>query len=245
MKWSPGRVVSILIPVYNRERYIEACIESALNQTFTDFEVVVVDNRSADRTWEICEAAARRDSRVRIFRNDSNIGPVRNWQRCIAEARGELGKILFSDDLMMPSFLEKTVPFLANPEVGLVTTAADISGRIEYLWGGRTGKVRTRRYLWDMMHNGRLPVSPGAALLRTADLRRNLIDFGRHGIGPDLLLLLLTAKACPAVAHIAEPLVFFRDHPDSISHRRQAELARGYAFARLRFFCSFASSMQT
>lgn len=245
MKWFPGLVVSILIPVYNRERYIEACIESALNQTLRDVEVVVVDNQSTDGTWAICEAAARRDSRVRIFRNDSNIGPVRNWRRCIAEARGALGKILFSDDLMMPSFLEKTVPFLENPELGLVVTAADISGRIEYMWGNRDGKVPARRYLWDMMRNGPLPVSPGAALLRTADLHKNLIDFGRHGIGPDLLLLLLTAKAYPAVAHIAEPLVFFRDHPDSISHRKQAELARGYALARLRFIFSFASTMHT
>jgi hypothetical protein len=182
---------------------------------------------------------------VRIFRNDSNIGPVRNWQRCIQEARGELGKILFSDDLMMPSFLEKTVPFLDSPRLGLVVTAADISGRVEYLWGGRNGKVPARRYLWDMMHNGRLPVSPGAALLRMADLRKNLVDFGRHGIGPDLLLLLRTAKAYPEVAHIAEPLVFFRDHPDSISHQKQTELSRGYAIARLKFIFSFASTMHT
>src|SRR5665213_624537 len=237
--------VSVLIPVYNRERYIESCIESALSQTFSDFEVVVVDNRRIARTWEICEALARRDSRVRIFRTDSNIGPVRNWQRCIEEARGELGKILFSDDLMMPSFLERTVPFLENPHLGLVVTAADISGRIEYMWGGRNGKVPARRYLWDMMHNGRLPVSPGAALLRMADLRKNLVDFGRHGIGPDLLLLLRTAKAYPAVAHIAEPLVFFRDHSDSISHLKRTELARGYAIARLKFIFSFASTMHT
>ena len=135
------------------------------------------------------------------------------------------------------------MPFLLDPEVGLVTTAADVSGRIEYVW--RAGKSPSRRYLWDMMFNGRLPVSPGAALLRMKDLRRNLIDFGQHGIGPDLLLLMLTARDYRQVAHVAEPLAYFRDHPDSISHQKQAQLGHGYAWARVRFILSFVRTIQT
>jgi len=73
--------VSILIPVFNRKDYIAECIQSALDQTFTDFEVVVVDNASEDGTWEICQQFAANDQRVRIFQNDTNIGPVRNWRR--------------------------------------------------------------------------------------------------------------------------------------------------------------------
>jgi len=205
-----------------------------------------VDNHSSDRTWEICQALARRDSRIRIFRNDSNIGPVRNWKRCIDEARGQLGKILFSDDLMMPSFLEKTVPFLDDPNVGLVMTAADIEGRKEYVWGNRVGRFSRWICLRDMMYNGRLPVSPGAALFRIGDLRRNLVDFGRDGIGPDLLLMLLTAASYPFIAHIAEPLAVFRDHPGSISRLKHAQLASGYAKARAWFWLfSIARIMHT
>jgi glycosyltransferase involved in cell wall biosynthesis len=243
-------LVSVLVPVYNRELHIEACIRSALTQTASHLEVVVVDNRSTDGTWEICQSLASQDNRIRLLRNNTNIGPVKNWQRCIEEARGELGKILFSDDLMLPSFLEKTVPFLDNPEVGLVTSAADVSGHIEYVW--QAGIVPSRRYLWDSMFNGRLPVSPGAALLRMRDLRKNLHDFGSHGIGPDLLLMMLTASSYPRAAHVPEPLVFFRDHVDSLSRRNQATLSRGYARARARFVLSriarrfsFASTMHT
>ncbi len=246
-------MVSVLIPVYNREDFIGACVESALAQTWNNLEVVIVDNCSTDRTWEICQTLAARDCRIRIFRNDSNIGPVGNWKRCIDEARGDLGKILFSDDLMAPAFLEKTVPFLDDPKVGLVLTAADIEGRIEYAWGGRNGKVSRWLCLRDMMINGPLPVSPCAGLFRMVDLRRNLfIDFGRDGIGPDLLLLLLTAASYPFVAHLAEPLVIFRDHRGSISHQHKAQLARGYAIARIWFWLfsiarrfSIARTMQT
>ena len=75
--------VSILIPVYNREALIGECIQSALFQTFTDFEVIIVDNASTDNTWGICQRFAEQDKRVRVFRNEKNIGPVRNWRRCV------------------------------------------------------------------------------------------------------------------------------------------------------------------
>lgn len=236
-------LVSILIPVFNRELHLAACVESALTQTAGDWEVVICDNQSTDRTWGICQDLAQSDRRVRIFRNASNLGPVQNWLRCVREARGEVGKILFSDDLMAPSFLARTLPFLADPEVGLVTTAADVAGNVEYMW--RPGKNRSGLYLWDSMFNGRLPVSPGAALFRMNDLRKNLIDFGAHGIGPDLYLLMKTAWDYPAVAHVAEPLVHFSDHPGSISRQKRTELGSGYAWARLKFIFSLARSMQT
>ncbi|HWE53415.1 MAG TPA: glycosyltransferase family 2 protein [Bryobacteraceae bacterium] len=230
-------MISILIPVHNRALFIGACVESALAQTYPDFEIVIVDNASTDSTWEICQSLSARDKRIRTFRNESNIGPVRNWKRCIDEARGETGKILFSDDLIAPSFLEKTVPFLDDPSVGLVLTAANVDGRIEYLLSGRSGKLPRWTCLRHMMFNGRLPVSPGAALFRMADLRRNLfVDFGHNGIGPDLLLLLLTAASRPFVAHVAEPLAIFHDHEGSISRQHKSQLTRGYASARLWFW---------
>jgi len=230
-------MVSILIPVFNREVFIEACVESALAQTHQDFEIIIVDNHSTDCTWDICQALAGRDSRIRLFRNESNIGPVGNWKRCVDEASGELGNFLFSDDLIHPSFLEKTIPFLDDPEVGLVVTAADIDGQIEYMWDGRNGRFSRWKYLRDMMVNGRLPVSPVAALFRTVDLRRNIfVDFGRDGIGPDLLLLLMTGASYPFMAHIAEPLAFFHDHPGSISREKHSQLASGYAQTRLWFW---------
>ena len=96
--------VSILIPVFNREEFLPDCIQSALSQKYTDFEIIVVDNASNDRSWEIAKDFALNDSRVRVFRNDVNVGPVRNWQRCLDEATGEYAKFLFSDDLMLPDF---------------------------------------------------------------------------------------------------------------------------------------------
>ena len=122
----PNPKVSILIPVYNREILIGDCIQSALEQTFTDFEIVLVDNASTDNTWAICQQFALRDSRIRVFRNETNVGPVRNWIRCVQKARGEYSKMLFSDDLIEAECVERLLLPLINPDVGLVFCAARI-----------------------------------------------------------------------------------------------------------------------
>jgi glycosyltransferase involved in cell wall biosynthesis len=239
-----------LIPVYNRKHLIGPCIESALDQTMADMEVVIVDNASTDGTWEVCQEFASRDRRVRIFRNDTNIGPVRNWQRCFAEAKGKYGKILFSDDLMYPTFLEKTLPYMDDPEVGFVFSMAEIgsqpgTGQQAYKWANDSKKLSGNLFVHDTLLGGNLPVSPGAALFRLDDLRKNLLlgipsptmnDFLNHGAGIDLLLYLLTARSYAKVAYVDEPLVFFRSHPSSISIANQSsQINDSYTQTRIWF----------
>jgi len=223
--------ISILIPVFNRQDYIDDCIQSALNQTHKNIEVVIVDNASEDDTWEICRMFAAKDSRIRIFRNDANIGPVLNWKKCFDEALGLYGKILFSDDLMAPDYLEKTLPFLQDPDVGFVFSSTEIgsspgAGKVTCRWKPESGKYPGETFIESSLFSGDVPVSPGAALFRMADLRQNLKldipspsfdDFLEHGAGPDLLLYLLTAKKYSQVAYVSDPITFFRHHEGSIT----------------------------
>ena len=223
--------ISILIPVFNREDYIGDCIQSALNQTYQNIEVVIVDNASEDSTWEICQKFAAKDLRIRIFRNDMNIGPVLNWKKCFDEAQGLYGKILFSDDLMAPDYLEKTLPFLQDPDVGFVFSSTEIGsspggGKVTCRWKPDSGKYPGEAFIESSLFSGDVPVSPGAALFRMADLRQNLKldipspsfdDFLDHGAGPDLLLYLLTAQKYNQIAYVSEPISFFRHHEESIT----------------------------
>ncbi|MFQ5509660.1 MAG: glycosyltransferase family 2 protein [Leptospirillia bacterium] len=224
---------SILIPVYNREHLIGPCIESALSQSVPDLEVVVVDNASTDGTWSVCERYARQDPRVRVFKNDRNIGPVLNWKRCFDEARGRFGKVLFSDDLMAPAFLEKALPLLSNPEVGFVFSSIELGpepGRPQtvYWWKPSTGTYPSRTFIESSICGISIPVSPGAGLFRMDDLRKHLMleipsptgrEFASHGAGPDVLLYLLTARAYPKVGYVADPVSFFRAHGGSITEQ--------------------------
>lgn len=253
-------LVSILIPVFNREKLIAHCIQSALDQTFQDFEVVVVDNCSTDQTWEVCQQFAAKDARVRVFRNNENIGPVRNWQRCIGEAKGEFGKILFSDDLLHPQNLEKTVPYLTdNAEVGFVISTIHLGGspedaRLEARFADKTGVYPSSSFIEASLFGGEVSVSPGNALLRLADLRKNLLleipsptikNFLAHGAGPDLLIYLLTAQAYPSIAFVNEPLCFFKSHEGSITASTKAqEINRYYTQASIWFAERYLSEQE-
>ncbi|WP_281718360.1 glycosyltransferase family 2 protein [Pandoraea apista] len=224
-------LVSILIPVYNRAHLIRETIQSALRQHYPNFEVIVVDNASTDDTWKILIELAQTEKRLQIFRNETNIGPVRNWIACVGKARGTLAKILWSDDLIDETYLEKAVPFFENGDVGFVYTAARIfsenttEGVVNYVLGP-TGIYPSQRYIESVLLGGDVPVSPGCAVFRTADLKRNLLchvpnsigsDFSQHAIGNDVLLFLLTAADYKSFAFVEQPLSFFRAHRDSIS----------------------------
>jgi glycosyltransferase involved in cell wall biosynthesis len=99
--------VSICIPTYNGARYLKECLDSALAQTFRDFEVVVVDDGSTDSTMDVARQYSRSDARLRIWKNERNLGLVENWNRCVRLATGAWVKFLFQDDLLEPSCLER------------------------------------------------------------------------------------------------------------------------------------------
>ena len=114
--------VSIGLPVYNGERYISRTLDSILAQDFADFELIVSDNASTDRTGEICRAYAERDARVRYFRNERNLGAGPNYDGCFHRARGTYFKWAAHDDCLAPDYLSKAVAALdAAPEAALCT----------------------------------------------------------------------------------------------------------------------------
>lgn len=256
MKNNP--LVSIMIPVFNRETLIRDTVQSAIDQTYQNVEVVVVDNASTDKTWEIVQELANYDSRIRGFRNPTNVGPVRNWRSCLDRAKGELANFLWSDDLLHPRFLEKTVPYLQDETVGLAYSAAKIFE--EDLKNGRdvflkdcSGLFPAAEFINDsLLGNG--PVSPGCAVMRLNDLRSKLVDripnrlgtdTQENAIGPDLLLLMMTAADYPNVGIVAEPLAYFRDHAGSITtSSAKAYMAFHYDSAKAYFVDSFAPELR-
>lgn len=98
---------SIIIPVYNGEPYLRECIESALAQTFRDLEIIITDNCSTDATAEI--AISFKDTRIRYFRQDTNIGMVRNWNFGVSKVRAGTFQILCADDFLEPQFLQRSI----------------------------------------------------------------------------------------------------------------------------------------
>jgi glycosyltransferase involved in cell wall biosynthesis len=99
--------VSICIPVYNGSRYLDECIHSALNQSYADFEVLIVDDQSTDNSISIISKWILKDKRIRLIVNEKNLGLTGNWNTCIQHAKGEWIKFLFQDDILAPDCIKK------------------------------------------------------------------------------------------------------------------------------------------
>lgn len=107
----PKPRVALGLPVFNGERYLCEALNAILKQEFEDFELVISDNASTDRTREICLEYVQRDRRVRYYRNETNIGIAPNFQRVFHLSNGEYFKWLVHDDVCSPGFLRECVEF--------------------------------------------------------------------------------------------------------------------------------------
>lgn len=248
------QLVSILIPVYNRVSIVGATIESAINQTYSNIEIIIVDNCSTDGTWELLQEYVYKDDRIRIFKNGENIGPVRNWKRCIEEAKGEYAKLLFSDDLISNNFIEETIAVF-DSETSFVLAGIEILDLetkkiISYSEFQYFEKIATETYLKDCCYENKIgfPVSPGSAIFRTIDLQRNLflnipntdnLDHSKNGAGIDQLIFLKTALNYKYIKCVNKRLCTFYAHENSFTIASQGRLNIYYDWALFYFITNF------
>ena len=118
--------VSFGVPVRNAESYLDRLLDSLLAQTFHDFEVVISDNASTDRTAEICGSYACRDARIRYFRNDVDLGQVENVNLVFNRSAGEFYRFIGADDWLEPNYLERCLAeFERYPNAIAISTDQD------------------------------------------------------------------------------------------------------------------------
>lgn len=122
--------VSVLIPSYNYAQYISEAIESVLNQSFKDFELIIIDNKSDDNTIEIVNTYIKKDFRIKLIINDENIGMYRNYNNALLQAKGKYIKFLNADDKFHHNLLKDFIDILDRyPEVSLVSSKRQYFGK--------------------------------------------------------------------------------------------------------------------
>ena len=228
-------LVSVCIPVYNGAEYLQAALDSVRRQTWTDLEILAVDDGSSDTSTEILAAAAGNDPRVRTIRNEHNLGLVGNWNRCLELARGEWIKFLFQDDLIDPDCIERMLAAnTANNDIvicarrGLVEPTADPRQRQFYTNGivslqelGLAGNVTPERMALAMAR-----LSPFYNFLGEPNcwlFRKSCLQEVGH-FNPwlvqscDLEFCLRFALTMP-ITFVPEPLATFRAHGASTTTR--------------------------
>ncbi|MBK1877949.1 glycosyltransferase family 2 protein [Pelagicoccus mobilis] len=207
--------VSIGLPVYNGSNYIRQAIDSILEQTYRDFEIIICDNASTDDTQAICEEYVKRDKRVVYHRNSSNIGAGRNYNLVVEYARGEFFKWAAHDDICHPELLEKSVERLdAEPDVVLVySKARQIDENTNY---GDSYSGSDNTALLNPVQRFRELVRPHICFqvfgLMRLDVLKDTPMIGLYARGDEILLCWLGLRG--RFARIDEHLFFPRKHEE-------------------------------
>jgi glycosyltransferase involved in cell wall biosynthesis len=119
--------VSVLMPNYNCEKYIAEAIESILDQSFTDFEFIIIDDCSTDGSWKIIQEYAEKDARINAMKNEENLKICKTLNRGIEIAKGEYIARMDSDDIAKPEWLEKVFQeIVSDSNIGICGANFDV-----------------------------------------------------------------------------------------------------------------------
>ena len=216
-------LVSIIIPTFDRPRYLQEAIEAVLAQTYPNIEVLVFDNGTLDETLAVAGDAARRDPRVRFQRNECNLGMSANFNALARAARGEFLVAIGDDDRLLPEFVSRLVGVM-RPELGVA-----FSNHYLINAEGTRLEPESREYT---RHYGRDTIPPGvlenadaaawrqsipmsASLLRTADLQR--LGFREDLNTPDLEFFIRLARQGARFIFVPEYLMEYRVHLGAVT----------------------------
>lgn len=123
--WQSNKLVSVITPAYNAERFLQETIESVLSQTYENWEMIIVDDGSTDSTYSLAESWSGKDSRIRVIKCQKNGGQARAWNIAIAAAKGRYLAFLDADDLWEENKLEEQLAFMNENNYGFTYTMYD------------------------------------------------------------------------------------------------------------------------
>lgn len=211
--------ISVIVPIYRVEKYLPACIDSILNQTFTDFELILVDDGSPDRCPEICDETAKRDARVRVI-HQANQGLSAARNAGIEAARGAWLSFVDSDDYIAPQFYEKLYQTAQRTDADCVMCSVqnvDESGKsIDSALMRVADEVKTGQEVLQKI--GRDDVTPYLTAWNKL-YRRKLFNTLRYPAGrqnEDVFVFAELFCQVQRAACVAEPLYFYRKRIGSI-----------------------------
>lgn len=220
-----GPALSVGIPVYNGEAFIGDAVRSVLSQSRQDFELIVSDNASTDRTLEVLDALS--DPRIRVLRSERNVGPAGNWNRLVEASGGRYLKILCADDVLAPDCLRRQADILdgdVRAEIAMVCSRRDIidhEGRT-LLRGrglpGMRGRVPHGEAIARCVRSGGNPFGESGAVLVRTDTAR-----AAGGFSDRLPYLMDVDFYCRVLRHgdlyaLEDSLAAFRGHDAQASN---------------------------
>lgn len=209
-------VVSVVMPAYNAEKYVEAAMRSVMAQTFQDFELLVVDDCSKDRTAEIVQRLAGEDSRVVFLRNPKNSGVAATRNYAVSLAKGEWVAFLDSDDMWREDKLEKQLDLLQRHPNGVLSYTASAFMDQDGTPYSYVMEARPEVDYQTLLRRNLLSCS--SVMVKTEVIRR--YPMGHDGMHEDYSTWLQILRETRCAYGVNEPLLIYRLSPSSKSGSR-------------------------
>lgn len=206
--------VSIITPTYNSLQFIEETLQSILNQTYTNWELLITDDCSTDGTWELLHKYQKQDERIKIFRLEKNSGPGVARNNSIKHAQGRFIAFCDSDDQWKPDKLEKQVKFMLENNLGLSFSSYDVIDEE----GNPTGEVNApfRVTYKTILRNNYIGCL--TAMYDTEKVGKVYMPEIRKR--QDWALWLSILKKVPYAMSLQENLAIYRDRSKSVSSNK-------------------------
>jgi glycosyltransferase involved in cell wall biosynthesis len=216
--------ISVLLPVYNGARYLRKSIDSVLQQTLTDFELIVWDDASTDDSAKI--VATYSDPRLRVFRNDRNLGLFTTLNKAIEKSKSPLIRLWAQDDIMKPQCLEKEYAFLdRNSSVAMMYCQChtiDKDGKVVRgapITDGTPEVIEPQLAAQIMFYHGSITGNIANVTLRKSALKAAGLFRADFIVSGDFEMWVRLSERWP-IGFLKEPLVYLRSHDGQFSRRK-------------------------
>lgn len=221
----PQPLVSVLMTAYNRENYIGEAIESVLSSTYSNFELIVVDDVSTDNTLAIVQSYAKKDNRIKVHLNESNLGDYPNRNQAARYAKGKYIKYLDSDDKIYDFGLEYCITQMEkNPEAAIgMSLLYDMGVTDSLCW--RPEKI-VREHLFDRPYLG---IGPSGTIIRLDKFLEAGGYDTRFGVSSDMYFNIKMASSYPVVL-LPKMYFYYREHEGQQRNNEKGYLAMGYLY---------------
>lgn len=216
--------LSVIMPVYNTERYLRKAIESVLNQTFKDFEFIIIDDCSTDSSLKIIEEYVRKDRRIRVLHNCCNLNVARSRNKGVKTARGKYIVQMDSDDVSFPERIKKQFRFMEdNPKV-------IVSGGAMELIDQNSKRLGIKRfYLKDQDIRKHIffhcPFSHPATIIRKDLFNKAGAYNSRLNVASDYDLYFRLGRL-GRFANLQDVIIQYRIHPANLTNKRHSEMKK-------------------
>jgi glycosyltransferase involved in cell wall biosynthesis len=215
-------LISVILPVYNAEKYVSQAIESILTQTFQDFELILIEDGSTDQSPRILQSYQTEDERIRLVKNEANLGLISTLNKGIGIAKGKYIARMDADDICRPTRLEKQMKFLEkHPEIDVLGTGMEYIQEDGFELGWFEIHPKTPGAIrWILMFGN--PFGHPTILLRKKAIDKVQGYSEQDRLVEDYALWTRMIQARNG-ANLDEPLVKYRLHPESVSTANQLE----------------------